>query len=194
MNAYINTYTPEEIETILGNHQLWLMDDTRGVRADFSHARLVDVDFSHKDLSYAKFIRANCYGAKFIGTNLQNAKMIEARLIQANLSNANLTEVDLSGSALNGSLLNRAQLKGANLTEVTLDGAQLLKVKEVYLFNLGRSFGFSWQKGSEIIVKIDYIERSLDEWLNEPRYFERLKFSDKDKNAYLMMLKLIKEI
>ena len=94
------TMTTDELETILGQHKEWLIDNSKGKRADLRHA----------DLRYA---------------NLKGAALRSANLSSANLSSANLSGADLSGADLSYAALRGADLRYADLSYAALRGADL---------------------------------------------------------------------
>ncbi len=80
------TLTPEELATVLRNHQAWLAsgrerDDKR--RANLCQANLQKV----------RLVKTNLQGAA-----LDAAKLQGAHLVEANLQEANLVEVNLQGA------------------------------------------------------------------------------------------------
>ena len=86
-------------------HQMWLMDEEDGKRANLTGADLRGADLRGADLR---------------GANLTGADLTGADLTEADLTGANLTEADLTGANLTG-----ADLRGADLTEADLRGADL---------------------------------------------------------------------
>jgi uncharacterized protein YjbI with pentapeptide repeats len=135
------------IEKILDDHKEWLLDNTKGQRADLREANLSEANLSRADLREADLI-----GANLIGANL-----IEADLSSAYLSGANLRGANLSRANLSRAYLRRANLNGANLSHT-----------EVFTFTLGQHFGFAhfgeqYESGS--YVKIGCEGHSLDYWL-----------------------------
>jgi hypothetical protein len=115
--------TPEELETILRNHQAWWLNsgkepnDTQ--RANFCQAALRGADLqgaflleAHLERAFlfmahlqgAKLGGANLQGADLRGANLQGANLFGAHLQGADLSEANLLEADLSWAHLQGAV------------------------------------------------------------------------------------------
>ena len=85
-----------ELTQIVADNAAYMLDPTKGKRADLSWA----------DLSWADLSEADLRGADLRGANLRGA----------NLRGANLRGADLSGANLSG-----ANLQGANITGATLD-------------------------------------------------------------------------
>ena len=97
--------TQEELDKILDLHKLWLINHTKGKRADLSGADLRKADFSDADLGGANFTNANLSGA--------------------NLSGAYLNGVDLNGVDL-------TTIRDYEITRVWI-GWKLLLVKELVI-------------------------------------------------------------
>ena len=72
----------DKLKDILENHALWLLRDTKGIRADLS--------------------RANLSGANLEGANLSETALRGADLSRADLRGADLSRADLSGADLRG--------------------------------------------------------------------------------------------
>jgi uncharacterized protein YjbI with pentapeptide repeats len=98
--------TPERIQEIIGQHNLWLKEKEEGRRADFTFASLNHTDLRYSPLPFADFTAANLAGTDFTSANLQGA----------NFSYANLTEVNFAEANLQGANFFRAILIGTNLT------------------------------------------------------------------------------
>ena len=109
----------QELDKILGKHQLWLADEEGGERADFSG---VNLNAAH--LSGANLDKANLRGANLCGANLCGADLYKADLYKADLCGADLRGADLDKANLRG-----ADLCGANLCGAILTGAILSDVK-----------------------------------------------------------------
>ena len=69
----MKTITPEELQSILKHHSLWLLEHADGRRADLTGADLT--------------------GADLTGANLTGADLTGANLTDANLTDANLTPI-----------------------------------------------------------------------------------------------------
>ena len=99
----MRTITPDEINTILENHQHWLNEDCEG----------------WEDM------KADLRGAYLRGVYLRGADLSDADLSGADLSGADLRGADLRGAYLRGAYLSGAYLRGANGIVMTCpsDGA-----------------------------------------------------------------------
>ena len=96
--------TKEELLAVLGEHELWLSDETKGKRANLSDANLSHADLRHADLRYANLSDAD----------LSGADLSDADLSDADLHDADLHDADLSDADLRGADLRYANLIGAN--------------------------------------------------------------------------------
>ena len=76
------------LEEILKKHELWLLGDKAGERANLSGADLSGVNLSDADLS----------GADLSGVNLFGVNLSDANMEGVNLSGANIEGVNLSGA------------------------------------------------------------------------------------------------
>jgi hypothetical protein len=113
------TLTPEELETVLRNHQAWLQsgrqpNDTRRV------------NLCSADLQGANLEKANLQRAGLFGTDLQKANLRGADLRQTDLRWANLEGADLLATNLEGAKLFQANLQEANLLGANLQDAILI--------------------------------------------------------------------
>ena len=104
-------YTQNELDKILKDHQKWLLNNSKGKRADLSRANL-----SKANLSGANLSNANLSWADFSGADLSGADLSRANLSWANLSGANLSRADLSGA-----ILSEANLSWVNLLDTKLN-------------------------------------------------------------------------
>ena len=93
----------EELNKILKEHELWLIDEEGGKRADLSNTDLSGVNLRDVNLRYA---------------NLSNTNLRDANLRYANLSNTDLSYTDLEYADLREADLRRARLIGANLKDI----------------------------------------------------------------------------
>jgi uncharacterized protein YjbI with pentapeptide repeats len=115
------TLTPEELETVLHNHQTWLEALEAGVKPnDERRANLCQAVLEKANLQRARLEVADLQGARLFWTNLQGA-----RLQRANLQEADLNRADLQGARLFQANLQGARLEGANLQEAHLGEANL---------------------------------------------------------------------
>ena len=76
------------LEEILKKHELWLLGDKAGERANLSGADLSGVNLSDADLSGADLSDANLFGVNLSDANMEGV----------NLSGANMEGVNLSGA------------------------------------------------------------------------------------------------
>ena len=106
----MKTYSKEEISTILKSHQLWLMGDASGEKANLRWANLKWANLRGANLRWANLKWANLRGADLKGANLYGAD-----LYGANLEGADLYGADLEGANLKWANLNGANLEGAGL-------------------------------------------------------------------------------
>ena len=136
-----NKLTPEEIQTVLEEHRLWLDSKrTKGQRADFSRKNLQQANFEGVNLTQANleganlakanlmranFERANFKGAILDGANLQRANLIEAVCSGAVFTRADLTESRFMEADLRGAILTEANLTRAHLENANLEGSLL---------------------------------------------------------------------
>ena len=170
----MKTYTKEELNLILQDHNLWLKG-TGGKRADLSGATLSGATLSWANLSGANLSGANLSGANLSGATLSGATLSWATLSWANLSWANLSGAILSGATLSWATLSWANLSGATLSWANLSGAilsganlsgailsELSKAKMSILPEEGDIVG--WKKcKNDVIVKLlikDGVRRS----------------------------------
>ena len=77
--------TQEELKEILRKHELWVVNDPNGEKADLSYA----------DLRDANLFRANLICADLRGANLEGVNLNYADLRCANLTNVNLSDAEL---------------------------------------------------------------------------------------------------
>ena len=175
--------TAEELKEILRRHELWLNDDPRGEKADFSrvdlrYANLYEADLSGTNLyvadlrganlSGADLYRADLRGADLYGANLSRAdlsgtNLYEADLSRADLSGANLSRADLSRANLSGAKLSRADLSGTNLYEADLYEADLYEAKIDYPMVCPEKGSFTGYKKCKngLIVELEIPEDAL---------------------------------
>ena len=129
------TISKRKLNSILNKHEMWLLNDPEGKRANLSGADLRGADLmgaylTEANLMEANLIRANLREANLREANLYKADLMEADLreaflYKANLYKANLSGVDLRGADLMGADLRGANLMGANLIRTNLRGADL---------------------------------------------------------------------
>ena len=103
--------TPEELATVLRNHQAWLASGSK--RADVRRANLCQADLREARLSWADLSKADLRGADLLMADLREAELWEANLQGVLLSDANLQGAFLSSTNLQGADLQGANLQGA---------------------------------------------------------------------------------
>ena len=126
------TISKYKLNSILNKHEIWLLNDPRGERADLSGADLRGANLSGADLRGADLMgaylhKADLRGANLMGAYLHKADLAEANLMKANLIRANLRKADLRGANLMGADLMGADLSGADLMGANLSGAYLIR-------------------------------------------------------------------
>jgi len=92
--------TTDELATILRQHKEWLLDSSKGKRADLRYADLRSADLRSANLSYADLSGANLRSADLSGADLCYSDLRSAYLRSANLRSAALSGADLSGANL----------------------------------------------------------------------------------------------
>jgi len=102
--------TKEELNRILDNHNKWLNNDPKGIRADLYGADLRSANLRSADLRSADLRSADLRIADLSGANLYGADLRSADLRSADLRSADLRSADLRGANLRG-----ANFSGANL-------------------------------------------------------------------------------
>jgi len=122
----MKTYTDKELKEILRLHELWLRDDTEGVRANLRGANLRGANLRGAYLIGANLEDANLEDANLRDANLEDANLRGANLEDANLVDANLVDANLRGANLRGANLRGANLVDANLVDANLRGAYLI--------------------------------------------------------------------
>ena len=124
------TISKHKLNFILNKHEMWLLNDPKGERADLSGADLSGTDLRGAKLSGATLYKADLRGAELVEANLRGAYLGEADLYGANLMLAdlrwaNLREANLYKADLSGADLSGAKLSEATLYEADLSGAKL---------------------------------------------------------------------
>ncbi len=135
--------TPEELATVLRNHEEWVKDGRRKVndprRANLCQASLDGANLQQTNLQKA-YLReahlqkadldlAGLQGAHLQRANLQGADLREAHLQGADLRGAHLQKADLQEARLSWAHLQGAELQGAHLQGARLDGADLQEAR-----------------------------------------------------------------
>jgi Family of unknown function (DUF5758)/Pentapeptide repeats (8 copies) len=100
----------DELKLILDNHKAWLLDNSKGAKANLFRANLYGTDLSEVNLSEADLSEVNLYEVNLYGANLYGTDLFRANLSEANLSRANLSRANLSRANLFRANLSRANL------------------------------------------------------------------------------------
>lgn len=116
----IKKITTIKLNEMIRDHELWLENDKRGIRADFSYMDLSELSLSCRKLKYADFNHAKLCGTFFVDTDLSYT---DFRF--ADLSYAILCKADLRYSNLQNTNLHQAKLRLANLIGADIDLASL---------------------------------------------------------------------
>ncbi|QDF14408.1 pentapeptide repeat family protein [Staphylococcus phage PMBT8] len=175
--------TQKELDKKLKLHELWLDDNTQGVRLDLSGLDLKRVDLEGANLQYAILNDANLYfsdlkfanltdvsliGANLTNTHLNYAILSGVNLAYADLTDANLTDANLNYANLTDANLAYADLTYANLKYANLSGANTTHIRGLKVFSVDNIGTF---KGKvTYIPKLDKVfagcwEGSLEEFL-----------------------------
>lgn len=93
--------TQAELDEILKKHELWLIGDPKGKRAEYPCYDLSGLNFSERNLTRANFSSCDFKGANLNGTNLTGACLIFSDLGETDLSKTDLTGADLRKADLN---------------------------------------------------------------------------------------------
>ena len=107
--------TQEKLNEVIASHGRWLVDKSRGDRANLRYANLCGAN-----LRGANLCDADLRGADLCGANLRDADLRGADLRNADLCSANLRDADLRDADLRNANLRNANLCGANLRDADL--------------------------------------------------------------------------
>ena len=99
-----------DIKKILKEHEKWLKDENKGMKADLQGAYLRHADLQGADLRGANLRHADLQGADLRHTDLRHADLRDAYLLGVDLEGATLQYADLQGADLRG-----ADLRGSDL-------------------------------------------------------------------------------
>jgi uncharacterized protein YjbI with pentapeptide repeats len=132
------TPTPEELATLLHNHERYSQAPIMTPGRSKWKANLCEADLSKANLEKALLSWADLRGARLWEVNLQRAGLVGANLQGALLGRANLQRAVLVGANLQGALLYRADLRGAVLYRADLQGAWLgeVNLQETHLWKV----------------------------------------------------------
>ena len=117
--------TQEKLNEVIASHGRWLVDKSRGERANLRYANLCGANLRGANLCDADLRGADLCGADLRGADLCGADLRNADLCYANLRDANLHDADLRGADLRYANLCGANLCGANLCGANLRDADL---------------------------------------------------------------------
>ena len=120
------TISKHKLNSILNKHNMWLLNDPEGERADLRGADLREANLMGADLYKADLYKADLIGADLREAFLYKASLYKASLYKADLMGADLRGADLIGADLSGADLSGADLRGADLSGADLSGAALM--------------------------------------------------------------------
>ena len=112
--------TQEKLNEVIASHGRWLVDKSRGERANLRYANLCGANLRGANLCDADLRGADLCGADLRGADLCGADLRNADLCYANLHDADLHDADLRGADLRYANLCGANLCGANLRDADL--------------------------------------------------------------------------
>jgi hypothetical protein len=117
--------TRDEIDKILGLHDIWVQDyeagrPSLGLRADFSDHYLSYTDWRHINLRHANLQGAILQNIDFENADLQGADFTGARLYSVFFMNANLKDANFSDAYLWCPPLDEHQRASAIFTRCTI--------------------------------------------------------------------------
>jgi len=84
----LKVITPQEVETILSKHYLWLYDEYGGVQADLRNHYIEDFCFDRRDLCSAVLD-----GAKFVNCSFWNTSMCSAECAGTEFNSCNMMDI-----------------------------------------------------------------------------------------------------
>ena len=105
------TISKHKLNFILNKHEMWLLNNPRGERADLMGANLREANLREANLREANLYKANLRGADLRWANLSKANLYKADLSGADLMGADLRGADLGGAKLDWPLV--CQEKGS---------------------------------------------------------------------------------
>ena len=122
--------TQEKLNEVIASHGRWLVDKSRGERADLRGA-----DLRYANLRGANLCDADLRGADLCGADLRNADLCYANLRDANLHDADLRGADLRYANLCGANLCGANLRDADLPAIVLQVGPIGSRKDYVVYN-----------------------------------------------------------
>ena len=132
--------TQEKLNEVIASHGRWLVDKSRGERAnlryaDLCGANLRGANLCDADLRYADLCGANLRYADLRGADLRNADLRGANLCDADLRDADLRGADLRNADLRGANLCGANLRDADLPAIVLQVGPIGSRKDYVVYN-----------------------------------------------------------
>ena len=112
--------TQEKLNEVIASHGRWLVDKSRGDRANLRYANLCGANLRGANLCDADLRGADLCGANLRDADLRGADLRNADLCSANLRDADLRDADLRDADLRNANLRNANLCGANLRDADL--------------------------------------------------------------------------
>ena len=122
--------TQEKLNEVIASHGRWLVDKSRGERANLRYANLCGAN-----LRGANLCDADLRGADLCGADLRNADLCYANLRDANLHDADLRGADLRYANLCGANLCGANLRDADLPAIVLQVGPIGSRKDYVVYN-----------------------------------------------------------
>lgn len=137
--------TDEELNKVIELHGLWVLDNTKGERAnlsriDLSYKDLSDVnlryadvsnsnfsnsDLSEVDLGYANAVNTDFTDAVLVHINFTNTYLMGAKFVNANMSDATILHSFMDGTNFKNANLTSAFLMDLELTNTNFTKANL---------------------------------------------------------------------
>ena len=132
--------TQEKLNEVIASHGRWLVDKSRGERANLRYANLCGANLRganlcDADLRGADLCDADLRGADLRNADLRNADLCGADLCGANLRDADLRDADLRGADLRNADLRNADLCGADLPAIVLQVGPIGSRKDYVVYN-----------------------------------------------------------
>ena len=127
--------TQEKLNEVIASHGRWLVDKSRGERANLRYANLCGANLRGANLCDADLRGADLCGADLRGADLCGADLRNADLCYANLRDANLHDADLRGADLRYANLCGANLRDADLPAIVLQVGPIGSRKDYVVYN-----------------------------------------------------------
>ena len=164
-------YTSEQLKEILAKHAEWLADNSKGVRANLSHAdfrgvNLIGVNLSHANMSYTDMSYAHLDNADLSYTNMSYAHLDNANLSHTNMVVVNLSYAHMVGVNLSHANMSYAHMLGVNLSHADLSWVNLRCANMVGVNLRGADMDYSsgfplWCGGSKFKCEAKLIQQVL---------------------------------